>query len=226
MSCSQSSCRLGMGESPGEGLGGGQQSWRGAARFQHPSAFGLIHLGDQEKETEERSRGPEGTQGAPGLAPLPTSPWASVPTRDAGRSASPASCCPFAPREAGAANWGGPGYGEKLRQWGGTWTLKRRGQTALPKLGLEGPKAGPGAMCTREMAPCLICSRRGCNPPGPLAAQQCLSRNTAVVQASGWGLAWGKVTREGQGLSPKLLPGTLPSVLPAPTRPRRAFSYL
>lgn len=47
------------------------------------------------------------------------------------------------------------------------------------------------------------------NPPKPLAAQQCLSRNTAVVQASGWGLAWGKVTREGQGLSPKLLLGTL-----------------
>lgn len=101
----------------------------------------------------------------------------------------------------------GPDYGEKLIEW---VPLVREGQTVLPKLRLEGLEAAPGAYMVprRLLGPHVPCMPNGTSPSHSQLCNASQGQHWSGPGIKlGPGLAWGKITQEGQRLSPKLLLG-------------------
>lgn len=123
----------------GEGPGGGQQSWRAAARFQHPSAFGPHPPGGPGEGGRRRGAGGQKgpcealpTPRGPRAHPLPTA-MASVPMR--GRlMLRLLSLLPFCSSRAWCSQLG---EAQAMGRSSDSGDLAREGgQTALPKPGL------------------------------------------------------------------------------------------
>jgi len=209
----------------GEGPGGGQQSWRGAARFQHPSVFGPHPPGGPGEGGWRRGAG--GQKGPCEALPTPRGPrarllptaMASVPMRGRLTLRLP-SLLPFRSSRAWCSQLG---EAQAMGRSSDSGDLAREGADSPAQARARGAGGRPRGTCTGEMAPRVSRSRQAMVPPQAIRS----SAMPLKEHCSGPGIRLGPGLRESDSGRPGAQPqaSTWDSTLWVPPRgPRRSWS--
>lgn len=202
-----------MGREPlGRGMGVGSKAGKELPDLAIHPPLGLTHLGDRERE--DRGKGQKDREDTmrlclpPGRArpSQPPTPVLSVHKCQC-LTLWPLYLLPFASREMGGAPWNGPSLRGEAHRVGAPG---KRGADSSAQAQARGAGGSPKGICGAETAPWASRSVHA-HGTSPSHSQFC-----NVSQGQHWsgpgirlgpGLAWGKTTQEGQGLSSKLLLG-------------------